>query len=166
MTFADLPAASGVFLDANTLIYHFALDPQLGPACTDLLVRIKKQELDGFTSTHVVSEVAHRLMTIEAVKSFGWPTVGVVARLQKHPAEVMKLTAFRTAIQEIPNFGLQLLTVAPDLVDAAAAVSQQTGLLSNDALIVAIMQRHGLTNLASHDDDFDRVPGLTRFAPA
>jgi predicted nucleic acid-binding protein len=33
-----------------------------------------------------------------------------------------------------------------------------TGLLSGDALIVAIMQANGLTKLASIDTDFDRVP--------
>jgi len=38
-------------------------------------------------------------------------------------------------------------------------------LLSNDALIVAVMQANGLANLASNDADSDRVPGLTRYAP-
>jgi predicted nucleic acid-binding protein len=38
-------------------------------------------------------------------------------------------------------------------------------LLTNDALIVVLMQDHGLTALASLDADFDRVPGLTRYAP-
>jgi len=38
--------------------------------------------------------------------------------------------------------------------------------LSGDALVVAVMREHGLVNLASNDADFDRVPGLTRFAPA
>jgi predicted nucleic acid-binding protein len=33
------------------------------------------------------------------------------------------------------------------------------------SLIVAVMQQHGLTALASHDADFDRVPGITRHAP-
>ena len=32
-------------------------------------------------------------------------------------------------------------------------------------MIVAVMQTHGLTNLASNDADFDRVSGLTRYAP-
>lgn len=36
---------------------------------------------------------------------------------------------------------------------------------SGDAMIVAIMQHFGLSNLASHDDDFDRVPRLNRYAP-
>jgi predicted nucleic acid-binding protein len=30
---------------------------------------------------------------------------------------------------------------------------------------VALMQHQGLTRLASHDADFDRVPGITRYAP-
>ena len=44
-------------------------------------------------------------------------------------------------------------------------VSQRIGLLSGDALIVATMQTYGLIHLASHDADFDRVGGLTRYAP-
>jgi predicted nucleic acid-binding protein len=57
------------------------------------------------------------------------------------------------------------LPVTPALVETAAALSQRHGLLSGDALIVAVMQDRALATLASHDDDFDRVPGLTRFAP-
>lgn len=34
-----------------------------------------------------------------------------------------------------------------------------------DAKIVAVMQHHGLTDLASNDADFDRVPWITRYAP-
>jgi predicted nucleic acid-binding protein len=30
---------------------------------------------------------------------------------------------------------------------------------------VAVMQAHGLSKIASNDDDFDRVPGLTRSPP-
>jgi hypothetical protein len=29
----------------------------------------------------------------------------------------------------------------------------------------AVMQANRLSNLASNDDDFDRVPGVTRYAP-
>jgi hypothetical protein len=30
---------------------------------------------------------------------------------------------------------------------------------------VAVMRQQGLTNLASEDGDFDRVPGIIRYAP-
>ena len=165
MIFADLLNGERVFLDANPLVYHFTNDPALGAACTELIKRIEKQELVAFTSTHTLSEAAHHLMTLEAANLFQW-TSKVVNHLKQDPAKIQQLTAFRQAIEDVPQLGIQVLTVAPDLVATAAALSQQHGLLSNDALIVAVMQANGLTNLASHDADFDRVPGITRHGPA
>jgi predicted nucleic acid-binding protein len=61
---------------------------------------------------------------------------------------------------------LRILTLAPASLVDAAIISQQYGLLTNDALSLAVMQANGLTKIASADTDFDRVPGLTRYAPA
>jgi predicted nucleic acid-binding protein len=166
MTFADLFAGDQVFVDANTLAYHFQPHPVWGPACTQLLGRIKNKELAGFTSTHIVAEVAHRLMTLEANTLFLWPIPGIGNRLRTHPAEVQKLTLFRQAIDWVVQGDIQILTVTPPMLATAAALCQQIGLLTNDGLLVAVMQANGLTKLASHDADFDRVPGLTRYAPA
>ncbi len=165
MTLRDLPAGESVFLDANLFIYHFHPHPTLTAPCNELVDRIENGEVAGFTSAHVLAEAAHRLMTIEACDAFGWPFAGIAQRLRQHPAEVRTLVRFREAIQKIPQYGVQVLVSPPDAIDAAAAVSQQTGLLTNDALLVVVMQAHGLANLASHDADFDRVPGLTRYAP-
>jgi predicted nucleic acid-binding protein len=85
--------------------------------------------------------------------------------LRNSPAEVQKLTAFRQAIDQILRSQIQVLTILPALLPVAATLSQQIGLLTNDGLIVAVMQANGLTNLASSDTDFDRVPGLRRYAP-
>ena len=149
-----------------TLVYPFAPEPVLGPPCAQLLRRIENQEVLACTATHVLSEAAHRLMAIEAVQKFGWPVHGIAQRLRQHPARVQQLTIFRQTVESILQSRIQVLTVSPAWIVTAAALSQQTGLLSNDALIVAVMQNHGLTNLASNDADFDRVPGLTRYAPA
>jgi predicted nucleic acid-binding protein len=165
LTFAQIPAGAGVFLDANTLVYHFANDSAFGADCTRLLTRIEQQQLAGFASTHVLSEVAHRLMTLEAIKRFGWPQAGIAARLRKHRSEIPKLTVHIQAIARIPLLGIQTIAVTPPLVEAATVASQTCELLMGDALIVAIMQAHGLALLASNDADFDRVPGLTRYAP-
>jgi predicted nucleic acid-binding protein len=97
---------------------------------------------------------------------FGWQYAGIVSKLKKHPADVQTLTDFRQSVETIPQFGVQVLPIENSLVLQALAISQQTGLLHNDSLIVAVMRFHGLTNLASVDTDFDRVPGITRYAPA
>ncbi|MDZ4658086.1 MAG: type II toxin-antitoxin system VapC family toxin [Bythopirellula sp.] len=120
MTFDDLETGETIFLDTNTLVYHFIPFPVLGSLCTKLIERVTCNEL----------------------------------------------TAFREAIERIPKLGIHVVAIPVDLVAKAASVSIQYGLLSNDALTVAVMQHLGLTNIASNDADFDRVPGLARYAPA
>jgi predicted nucleic acid-binding protein len=113
----------------------------------------------------MLSEVAHRIMTIEASNTFAWQLAGIVQRLRRQPNQVQRLTGFRQTVENVLHSSIQVLPIPASLIGTAAQVSQQTGLLSNDALIVAVMQANGLTNLASNDADFDRVPGLTRYAP-
>src|SRR6516164_7749302 len=138
MTFANIPPGSAIFLDANILVYHLTAHPTLGQVCTKLVRDIEQKIIVGYCSTHVLTEVAHRIMLIEASRKLGWPLAGSLKRLKKRPQEISKLSDFRLAIQQIPKTGIQLLTIAPDLIDAAAAISQQAELLSNDALIVAV----------------------------
>jgi predicted nucleic acid-binding protein len=166
MTFPDLAAGDAVFLDANILIYHCTLDPQHGPACTNLLDRIGRGELTGFTSTHLLTEVAHRLMTLEAARLLGKPQGSMAKFLKGHLAEIQRLTGFHQAIQDLCAGNLNLLMIPTRLIPLMTGLSRQIGLLSNDALTVAVMQANGLTKIASNDPDFDRVPGLTRYAPA
>jgi predicted nucleic acid-binding protein len=164
--FDDIPANASVFLDANVFVYHYVPDPVLGPACRDLLDRISRNEFAGFTSSDVLNDVAHRLMTFEAADTYGWPMAGIVYRLQRHPNEVKALTRYRQAVEDVPAFGVQVLSATLSHVLSAAALSQQHGLLSGDALVVAVMQQYGLNQLASHDSDVDRVSGLARYSPA
>ena len=166
MTYADLPAGASVFLDASVFSHHFepnALGMVVGHR---FLERIENHEIIGVTTTHILSEVAHRLMTIEAMQAFGWPSAGIAHRLRNHPAQVQTLTRFRQAIQEVPLFAVRILSIDPSWLDLAAEASQQTGLLHNDALIIAAMRIHGLPNLASADSDFDGVAGITRYGPS
>jgi predicted nucleic acid-binding protein len=165
MTFADLAAGDSIFVDANTLIYHCTLDPAFGPACTNLLDRIGRGEIAGFTSTHVLLEVCHRLMALEAARALGKPQGSMAKFLKGHLDEIQRLTGFRRAIDDLCIGQLQLLTIPPAMVPTIAALSQQIGLLTNDAAVVAIMQSNGLTKIGSNDADLDRVPGITRYAP-
>jgi predicted nucleic acid-binding protein len=166
LTFDDILDGSSVFIDSNTFIYRFGSDPQLTGPCLNLIGRAERREIEAFTSTQILGDVAHRLMAVEAGLHLGRPPAGMIRYLQRHPAVIQQLTHFRQAVETVLNGPIRVLAITPTLVTDAMLVSQQHGLLHNDALIVAVMQAHGLTNLASHDADFDRVPGLTRFAPA
>jgi predicted nucleic acid-binding protein len=166
MTFAGLTRGDALFVDANVFVFHFAPDPLLGASCTQLLQRIDQQELVAYTSRSILCEVAHRLTTLEARTRLGWSAGKVVQRLKQNPGAFQSLVGFRTAVENIQRSKVQVLTVSPSLVVTAAGLSQQFGLLIIDAVTVTLMQTNGLTKLASQDTDFDRVPGLTRYAPA
>jgi len=66
MTFADIPSGQSVFVDANPFVYALVPDPVFGPPSVQLLERIEHRDIQGFTSSAVLSDVAHRLMTLEA----------------------------------------------------------------------------------------------------
>jgi predicted nucleic acid-binding protein len=108
--------------------------------------------------------MAHKLMTLEAANAFGWSSK-VVNRLRRDPNAVMQLDTFQQAVEKVPQLGIDVLTIPPSLIETATRISKQSGLLCNDALLVAVMQANGLTHLASNDGDFDRVPGVTRYGP-
>jgi predicted nucleic acid-binding protein len=165
VTFDQIPAGAAVFLDANSLVYHFTNDPRYGVASTRLVRQIGQGALSGFTSTDVLADVAHRLMTLEAIAVNAWPYAGIAARLRKHHDSIPKLTIFRQAIASLPQLNIQAIPITQPLLEAATLTSQQFELLTGDALVVSVMQAHGLTHLASNDADFDRVPWLARYGP-
>lgn len=165
MTFDDLPGGSDVFLDANVFIYYAEPHPTFGPACKQLLLRIENQEFQGYTSSAILSSVANRIMTLEAAAVFQRPMQGIVGWLKQHPTEIQQLSRHKQVLDDLSLMNIQVLSVSSSQVSLAADLSVQSGLLTDDALVVSVMRNHGLQALASHDADFDRVPGLTRYAP-
>ena len=104
-------------------------------------------------------------MLAEAVSLFGQTRAGLVNWLKRHRERITELSEFRQAASELSGMGLSLLPADAALLAEAATLSAQLGLLTNDATIVALMHRHALTNLATNDDDFDGIPGLTVWKP-
>src|SRR5487761_1055943 len=78
------------FCDANILLFALTNHPQHGAACEAFLDRSENGEIAAVTSTHVLGDVVHRLMTIEACDRFGWPVQGIANRLRRHPTEVQQ----------------------------------------------------------------------------
>lgn len=165
MNFANIASGESAFLDANIFVYDFAADPNLGPPCRSLLKRIETGDILGFISVYVFHEVGHRLMTLDACQTLGLPYAGIARQLRRRPADISKLQKSRQALDDIVRLGIRILSGDAQDILLAADLGRQHGLLSGDALILAAMQRHGLTFLASNDADFDRVPGITRYAP-
>ncbi len=61
--------------------------------------------------------------------------------------------------------GIEVLPVDLGICLRAASVRAETGLLTNDSVIVATMRDGGVTAIATADADFERVEGLRVYRP-
>jgi predicted nucleic acid-binding protein len=161
----DLPDGARCFVDANIFYYHFVNTPPLSNPCATFLERAANGTIEVYTSLHVLSEAIHKVMLAEAEAKFGRNRAGLANWLQRNQQRISELSKFPQAAGGLASMALSLLPTDAALLVEAATLSAQLGLLTNDALIVALMRRHGLTNLVTNDDDFDAVPGLTVWKP-
>ena len=104
-------------------------------------------------------------MLSEAVVRHGLARAGLVGQLERHPEQVRLLVDFHTAATALRQLNVSVLPIDLATLVAGTEVSQRTGLLTNDAIILAIMESAGLTHLVTNDGDFDSIPGLTVWKP-
>jgi predicted nucleic acid-binding protein len=162
MKLEEVPSGERVFVDANIFIYHFT---RLSSECRAFLVRCESGEVRAFTGTHILLEVLHRLMMLEALYK-GLIVGGQPARrLKEQPEIVRNLRDYNQAVRHIPRMGVRIRALTPALVMASEAIRAQYGILTNDSVSVAIMQKLRLTHLVSHDSDLRNVAGLVVYQP-
>jgi len=166
MTFDQIPPGSSIVVDANILVYYFSPDPSFGFACAKLVSRIRKSEVIAVTPSSALADALHRIMLFEIMLTNNFTPSGLVRRLKRRPELVKTANQLTRVLEEIEAIGVRILRVTRELLSVAAGRSQETGLLMGDATLVAVMQQENITNIASHDADFDRVPGIVRYSPA
>ena len=162
MKLDSLPGGSLVFIDANIFIYHFT---GTSPSCHQFLVRCSSAELHGMTSLPVLLEVAHRLMVIEAQQKRLVRGPNPVRKLAESPGTVKKLHLYEEWTLAIPRMGIEVEEVTFSDLLVSMDMRRKTGLLTLDALILAVMSRLKIPNLASADQAFSEIEGIKLFSP-
>ena len=86
-------------------------------------------------------------------------------KLKEHPEIVKNLHDYNQSVRQIPRMGVRIRALTPVLVMASEAIRAQYGVLTNDSVSVAIMQKLRLPHLVSHDSDLRNVAGLVVYQP-
>ena len=104
MQLEDVPDGEQIFVDANILIYHFS---GISSTCRTFLQRCESKQVEAFTGAHILLEVAHRLMMLEALHK-GLITGGQLARRLKEQPEIVKsLREYNRSIRQVPRLGIR-----------------------------------------------------------
>lgn len=154
-----------IFIDSNIFVLAAFNTDALGQTCLELLERIKRGEVLGFTATCVVSEVVHRFMVKEAQDHLGLTSRETVAYLQTHPEFVRTLKRHLGVASNIRKLKVDILPLTVKDLHASKVARSDYGLLANDSLIVGVMRGNKVRHLATHDAGFLRVPQLQVWMP-
>ncbi|MBI4494409.1 MAG: type II toxin-antitoxin system VapC family toxin [Chloroflexi bacterium] len=138
------------FLDANIFLRYLAkpatpADQAKLEACSVLFQRIKRSEEQVTTTEAIVAEVVYVLIS---PRHYHLSHQDAAARIR--PLLVLrrlKLPHKRAYLRALDLFATH------NFLDF------------EDALIIAQMERQGLTEVYSYDTDLDRLPGISRFEP-
>lgn len=163
---SDIPNGATVMVDANVLVYALTPQAQLHGACRDLLERGARGAVSLFTSVSVTADVLHRAMVLEMLaQGQAQRAAEAVALLKQRPDVVQQLTRYRTILRDLRQARVDILALTYRDLHASRISRERHGLMVNDSLIVAVMERENLGFLATNDLDFARVPGLAVRVP-
>lgn len=163
---ANIPSGSSCFVDANIFFYHLTAattDVVLSNICSEFLKRVEKAEVVAMTSTVAIAEAIHKVMLAEA--KLRYDPKHNAGRLQQQGHLIATLSEHKKVVELVRALKLHVEPLTLELLERAADFSIQHQLLTNDALTVAVMEKLGLTDIATNDEDFDSVTHLKVWKP-
>ena len=166
-TFRDIPDQAAVLLDANIVVYALYPQAQFHSVCADLLERGARRELTLHLVVNAAAEVIHRVMLLEVMAQGTFQHgLDAVTHLKNHPQAVQQLMRYKTVLRDLGRARLNILSLTYRDLHASRRYREMYGLLTNDSLIIAAMEREHITYLATNDSDFERIPNIAVRLPA
>ncbi len=163
---SQIPNDAAIMVDANVFVYALTPQANLHSPCRELLEQGARGKVTVYTTVSVVADVLHRAMVLEVLaQGQAQRSAEAVQLLKQQPDMVVGLTRYRTILRDLRQARIDILPLTYRDLHASRVYREQHGLLVNDSLIVAVMQRERMQFLATNDSDFERVPGIAVCRP-
>lgn len=159
----DIPSGSLCVVDTNILIYA---EEGVSNQAQRLLRRCARGELFGVLPQTVWQEVTHKLMLAEAMMKGLISGGNPAAKLSSKPEAIKGLSIYRAKVQALVDLGLGFeACTLKDLTKTAFGLQEKYGLLTNDAVVLAVAIRLKTDALVSGDKAFYGVKEVAVHAP-
>ncbi len=157
-----IPKGEIVLIDANIFIYAIR---GVSKQCMKLLNRCAAGEILGVITSHLLAEVMHRLMIAEAIENEWISGSNPAKKLAEKPGRIKILYRYKQAINSILAIGVRFETLEKLDFIVGMRIQQETGLLTNDALLIAVGERLRIHTIASADNNFSKVHKINLYSP-
>ena len=160
---STIRAGAWVAIDTNILVYA---NQRRSPECIEFLKRCISGELQGVVPFPMVAELVHALMLIEARENNWIERANAARALAERPDLVGRLTRYEIQMREFFGIGLRIEPAGAADILEAMRIHKEAGLLTNDALLLAVARRLNCEAVASADKAIAQAPGFRVFSPA
>jgi len=162
MTLDQIPKNDIVLIDANIILYALR---DKSAQCKRLIRRCVERDTYGVIISHILAEVTHRLMLAEAREN-GWISgANPTRRLAEQPERVKLLIRYEQALKNLLAIGIRLEHLEKEDFLAMLRVQRESGLLTNDALLIGCAERLRVQAIASADQQLSNVRGIILYSP-
>jgi len=162
----EIDTGTTIFIDANIFLYEILDHWKYAESCNSFLEHVNMGKYHAVMSVLVCNEVFHRVMIAEVVERYGIEPKSAVNYLKKNWEVVRELNKAYDAMLNIDAIeNLEIVEIDREVYDIALEYSKKYGLLSNDAVHLATIKKHGITNIATNDRDFERIEWLNIWKP-
>ena len=162
MNLNEIKKSEAVLLDANVLVYGVLHKSE---QCTKLLRRCAERDIIGIVGLQQLAEVMHRLMMVEA-RDNGWTTGGNPAKsLSERPDRIRLMNRYSDIVKGLLASGFRFESLMAEDFSAALRLQREYGLLTNDAVFIAIADRLRIQAIASADKIFKQIQGVILYSP-
>lgn len=162
----DFDRKDTIFIDANIFLHHAF---NINPVSIEFLKRVESFNFKVCTSSLVLEEVSFKLLLQSASNFLERVTMQNVKKLlkdnKKRKYVLNPVEEYMKYIKLLSTSGLIIIDLkASDIIEAIQK-AKSYGLITADAAHLAIMQRRGINHIATEDNDFKAVPGITIWSP-
>lgn len=162
----DFNSKEAIFIDANIFLHH-AFD--INPVSIEFLNRAELHNLKIYTSSLVLEEVSFKLLMQSASNFLDKVTVPKVKTLlhneQKRAQVFDPVMKYMDYIALLKESGMTVFELKDSDIMTALQKTANYGLITADAAHFAVMERKGICHIATGDNDFKSIPGLTLWMP-
>jgi len=151
----DIQSGSLCVIDTNVLLYA---EQSVSDQAQRLIRRCAQGELSGVLPQTVWQELTHKLMLAEAMMKGLIAEGKPAARLAAKPDIIRGLSLYRAKVNALVDLGLGFVACTlDDLTKTAFKMQEKYGLLTNDAVVLAVAIRLKADVLVSSDKAFHGV---------
>jgi len=162
MNLIDVPKNENIIIDANILIYA---NNKSSIQCLDFVERCARKETFGIIPTHILAEVMHNFMISEARDIGALKGSNPAKQLSENSNLIKSLSRYKSVIRDLISSGFNLEPCIREDFITAMVLQGEYGLLTNDALFLAIAERLRVRSIVSADAVFKDIKGFNIYRP-